>query len=161
MLVLPISKQGGSQRRDGRGRKSGKCERASKVVDFFFISFFFFFLEVALFRAFLLSLVLYAFLSIDAEAARALRRVGVAGGVASLAGDSSATKGEYNNDDDDAPKLATNINLPNDVFSSFSAPPRLLLFLLLLLRVHLGLRGRPEGVRSDDARLCRREQLFG
>ena len=108
--------------------------------------------------SFALSLSFHAFLSLDAEA-RALRRVGVFGGVAALACDSSATKGD-NSDDDDAPKLAINI-LPIDI-STFSTPPRVVLFLfvLLLFGVHLGLRGRAEGIRSDDARLCRCERFL-
>ena len=150
--------EGGS--REGRGREEKKREQSEQVERIFF-SFFILFSPLSL-RAFLfsalslsLSLVSHAFPSPDAEARSRCSRDGV--GVASLACDSPAT-----NDNDAAPtKLAIS---PVDVATTFSAsPPCLLLCLLvlLLLGVHLGLRSRPEGVRSDDARLCRREQIGG
>ena len=134
----------------GRGQKEkGKCESKS---NFGIFSIYFSSPVSGLSRnpSLPVSLIGHAFLSsLDAEA-RALRHV--VGCVASLVCDSSATK---NGDNDDAATLAFIIN-PIDV-ATFSAPSHLLV--LLLVGVHLGLRGCPEGIRSNDARLRRREQL--
>lgn len=136
----------------GRGQKEkGKCESKS---NFGIFSIYFSSPVSGLSRnpSLPVSLIGHAFLSsLDAEA-RALRHV--VGCVASLVCDSSATK-NGDNDDDDAATLAFIIN-PIDV-ATFSAPSHLLV--LLLVGVHLGLRGCPEGIRSNDARLRRREQL--
>lgn len=148
--------KGGSQA--SRSRKKAKVKQSSEKNAFLLFLHFLLFLRLvfALPPSLFLPVDTNAFLPIDA-ATCALHRVGVDIGVASLVcGASATTKG----DNDNVPKLAL-IN-PNDlvaVVARSSSSRRRLLFLLLLLGIPMGFRGRSEGLRSDHARLCRREQL--
>ena len=129
----------------------------SRKTPSFFLLLFLKFSRARVHRSLSLFLRTNAILLHDA-ATRALRCRGSS--VASLARDSSATNGD---DDASSSNLAIVVAInPFDLPTFFAAPPqplRLFLLLFLLLRVDLGLRGGPEGVRSNDARLRGREQL--